>query len=1138
MELRGLPHAGWIVAVSLVVYLATSYGGIRSPDAEILFEACDALKSRRTFAIEPESAWEGFGLAKGRNGELYSIFGPLQSIACVPFLAAVDVLGPEKFFNGLGLEIPPSHYVPGGLQEALHDEPVDNRMAHARRSVLAWLWGCMVSALGVGLFFRIARRFSQHPFSVVSVTTLYALGTPTWSYAGTFFSEPLATLLLLASFDRLLESEDRGGAQIAAGTFLGLAAWAHITALLFVPFFVVLFALQRPTFRRAICFAVPLVLLLAGLGGYHFVIFGSPFETGRSVGGTNQYATFVAPWRGIYGLLLSPGKGMFVHVPIAILAIIAWPTLLARHRPLGLVLGGTLVFRLLFIASRSDWHGGFSPGPRLLMQAMPFLLLGLIPWVTERVGRRTFSTYLYFSLGLVSLAMQWLLVAGEPFALLHAFRLDALGSGQNVFEGDSLYLEPEFSVLGRILEGPVGPLLFRSHFATPAPLWVGGMYVLVPTALVGAIVMSGGWRIAGPGNGGPLERHGPLLLAAFVLALFLPTLTNGFTNWDDPQYVQSNPFARRGFLGIPLAFLGSHEDAYYPVTHAIYSVIQAFFGTSALAHHAVQVGLFAAGVALLPWALAAFGVPSAAGFWIALIWAVHPMRAESVSWVANLKDPAAFLGLVIAFGAYGQGRRKLSTLAFTLALLAKSMFFPLAGLFVLLEGRRVSWREALRRAGPYLVVAFAVALLGAFLHVFPSEARARTRPGGSLLGAIPSILYLPWWYLWRTLSLRHPQSVYTYDAVGWLDPRHFFSLGGWVLAFLLLWRLPREKRPPWILGLAAWTLPFLPVTGLVPLVQPVADRYAFLPSLALMSAVVLGLRSLAPRLPGWAPATLLALAVGGQALASIPRQLDYRSAITLWEADLPREPESWTVRFNLAGAYGGEGRWEEAIVQLEKAQAIRPSQEVERWLAFARLAQRGLPSELVPIYSQRLAVAEDEVVVWLDLTRELVRMDRLVEAEAVLEDLPDDRAEVLFFRGMLLAAEGRSKDALRMVAEAIAREPGLGQAHLFRAELLAEMGRDEELVRLADVPVEDSRDRALLAKARAMAFLRMRRFEEALAATEVEIEEEHRPILSAARAASLLLLGRKEEALRVARAGDGPGADRLLLQTVLEQAGE
>nr|PZM91144.1 MAG: hypothetical protein DIU72_10775 [Pseudomonadota bacterium] len=1120
----------WLFWGSLAVFLLTAHAAVRSPDAEILFEACDALASRGTFALEPVSAWEGHGVETGRDGRTYSIFGPLVSIACAPLLALIDAIGPLAVFEALGGPPWPSHYVPDGLFQALDGEPPTDLLPHARRALVAWIFNGVVSALAVALFFRVARRFAADERAALSVTVVFALATPTWPYAGTFFAEPLATLLVLAAIERMgLPGAARGLRLAVAGLFAGLAAWAHITAVLFAPFFPFLASLEEGRFRpaRALVFGTGLALGLGGLALYHYLLWGDPFETGRY----SNYGRFVPPWRGLYGLLLSPGKGLFLHVPVALLGAWAFGEFWRKYRAMGAIFAGALLVRLVFIASRSDWHGGFCVGPRLLLQGMPLLLLPLVPWLDDRIGRRPRAVLAFAFVSLVSFGVQWLFVAGEPFRILHELRLDALAAFRAVFDNDEFYLDFATAPLAHLPFGPVGPYLLR-NVRSPLLLWAFGVFSVLlllgfpVKALLGKGEVPGvPWR----------ERLAPFLLALATAALYVPTLGNDFINLDDPWYVHGSPFATEGWRGILLAFFESHLDAYYPVTHAIYTVVQTLFGTSALAHHAVQVGIFAAGVALLPWALAAFGIPRAVGFWIALLWAAHPMRVESVSWVGNLKDPAAFLGLVLAFGAYGAGWRKTSVAMLALALLAKSAFFPIAGLFVLLERRRAGWERAFVRALPHLAVAATVAAIGAYLHVFPAAAEGRTHPGGSLGAAIPSVLWLPWWYLGRNLTFRYPQALYTFEPVGWLDPRFLVALVAWGGALAVLWKLPREKRLAWGTGLAAWILPFLPVTGLVPLVHHVADRYDLLPSIPVWAGIVLAAREGARRLPRWAAPVAAGSALAVMAAVNLPRQLDYRDSVALWETELPREPNHATVRYLLGTAYANAGRWDDAIAQLETLYEMEPSVETAIHVARARLGKYDVPLEIRPRYAAHLARASDPVLVWLNLVQELVSAGERERAKSILADLPQERAEVVLHYAILDATEGRYEEALGRVDEALGLDATLAQAHLYRAFLLKNLGRDEELARLADVQLESSQHRALLAKERAMALLRLRRAEEALAATEVEVDERHWPILAAARAAALMLLGRTEEARLVAESGDGPGADRALLQAVLEQ---
>ena len=284
----------WLFWGSLAVFLLTAHAAVRSPDAEILFEACDALASRGTFALEPVSAWEGHGVETGRDGRTYSIFGPLVSIACAPLLALIDAIGPLAVFEALGGPPWPSHYVPDGLFQALDGEPPTDLLPHARRALVAWIFNGVVSALAVALFFRVARRFAADERAALSVTVVFALATPTWPYAGTFFAEPLATLLVLAAIERMgLPGAARGLRLAVAGLFAGLAAWAHITAVLFAPFFPFLASLEEGRFRpaRALVFGTGLALGLGGLALYHYLLWGDPFETGRY----SNYGRFVPP---------------------------------------------------------------------------------------------------------------------------------------------------------------------------------------------------------------------------------------------------------------------------------------------------------------------------------------------------------------------------------------------------------------------------------------------------------------------------------------------------------------------------------------------------------------------------------------------------------------------------------------------------------------------------------------------------------------------------------------------------------------------------------------------------------------------------------------------------------------------------
>ena len=69
-----------------VVYALFSYGGIRSPDGEVLYRTAESLVRDGDFSIEPLEAWPEFGVARGRDGEWYGKYGPGQPLAAAPLV--------------------------------------------------------------------------------------------------------------------------------------------------------------------------------------------------------------------------------------------------------------------------------------------------------------------------------------------------------------------------------------------------------------------------------------------------------------------------------------------------------------------------------------------------------------------------------------------------------------------------------------------------------------------------------------------------------------------------------------------------------------------------------------------------------------------------------------------------------------------------------------------------------------------------------------------------------------------------------------------------------------------------------------------------------------------------------------------
>src|SRR6185369_4520913 len=176
-------------------------------------------------------------------------------------------------------------------------------------------------------------------------------------------------------------------------------------------------------------------------------------------------------------------------------------------------------------------------------------------------------------------------------------------------------------------------------------------------------------------------RSPELWLFALGLALYGGAVGHRFTSWDDDFYVTRNPLIRDlSPAGVFRIFTTFSNCNYHPLTYLTYLAEYAAVGLSPWLYHLDNVLLHAvAGVLafrlLRRWAGCRFA--AALG---ALLFLVHPLRVESVAWVAERKDLLCgvfYLGSLLAYTAHlerGGGARYAAALAlFALALLSKVM---------------------------------------------------------------------------------------------------------------------------------------------------------------------------------------------------------------------------------------------------------------------------------------------------------------------------------------------------------------------------------------------------------------------------------------------------------------------------------
>ncbi|MGQ9500450.1 MAG: hypothetical protein ACUVSF_02685 [Anaerolineae bacterium] len=385
------------------LYLLSYRGGFHSVDEVSMFAVTESLVKFGAPHTD-QIAWTQWTTTQreaqgffGIDGHVYSKKAPLFSLVMAP-LYGLALLTP-----GIGM-----------LQTAS-------------------LTNALVTAGTAGLVYMSVRALAFNRFVALATAGIFGTATIAWVYSKYLFSEPLSGLLLLGVTFVVLRvrgSEERWSAGLA-GFLAGLAVATRVNNLFVVPvwalYLVGVGVRCDPSvgqcFRRgAVRLLYRLLPLLCFLGGvlppllllllYNALRSGNPLQTGYDL-------TIFSPeiLTGLYKLLLSPLRGLFVYSPVLLLSLPGMIWLWRRHRGAVLLVAGVSGITLLLFATWSSGEG-LSWGSRFLVPLVPLLSICLAPLVERTYRHNLVATALLGVLGCVSLVIQVLGVAINPWVYL------------------------------------------------------------------------------------------------------------------------------------------------------------------------------------------------------------------------------------------------------------------------------------------------------------------------------------------------------------------------------------------------------------------------------------------------------------------------------------------------------------------------------------------------------------------------------------------------------------------------------------------------------------------------------------------------------------------------------------------------
>jgi len=537
-----------------------------------------------------------------------------------------------------------------------------------------------------------------------------------------------------------------------------------------------------------------------------------------------------------------------------------------------------------------------------------------------------------------------------------------------------------------------------------------------------------------------------LVLAAITFIVFGQTLRHDFVAYDDDDYVYGNPVVARGLTlkGIVWAF-SFHASNWHPLTWLSHMLDCQLYGLQPGGHHLTNVLLHTATV------LALFLVlrEMTGAFWrsafVAAVFAIHPLRVESVAWVVERKDVLSGLFFMLTIGAYvryarrpwSRGRYVLVVLLFVLGLMSKPMLVTLPLVLLLLDYWPLQRKEA---AGKLVLEKLPLFALSAAACVATLLAQHEGIQSAELFSlplrfgnaVVTCLVYVGQMFYPVGLAVFYP---YPHRLLSWE-----VALAGALLAGFSAVALWQRRKQPWLLVGWLWYLTMLlPVVGIIQVGrQAHADRYTYLPQIGIYLAATWLVAEWRFNRVGLGVLMTAVLAV--LMFCAWKQAIYWQNSETLWAHTLAYTTDNYVAQCNLGNDLRGKGKLDAAITHYQEALAISPNYAAAHYNLGNALYDKGRLDEAIAHYQKALQIQPDSEEAHYNLGLALLRKGSVDEAirhfQQALQIQPG-LADAHYNLGLAFFRKGSAGEAIDHLQKALQIEPANPTIQYSLAWLLA-----------------------------------------------------------------------------------------------------
>lgn len=434
-----------------------------------------------------------------------------------------------------------------------------------------------------------------------------------------------------------------------------------------------------------------------------------------------------------------------------------------------------------------------------------------------------------------------------------------------------------------------------------------------------------------------MKRNSILLVALLVAAAFLSygNVWSFAFLYDDEFLIEKNTFLL-GFDTFSEIFrrsstggAGFTDSFYRPMQIVAYLLMRQIFGPEASTYHLLNVGLHAINAGLIFAFARRIGLSRLGAFLPALLWVVHPIHTEAITYKSGTADPLStvFILFALVVLTYGTAFRYLSmaAIAFALAILSKEAAIVFPGLVMTLlfltRDDRWKWRTYLPSV-PFWLMAFGYLGLRATvlnfdgdftMYKFENEySKSFALRLYTFLSTLPDYLKVFVWPFDLHIDRDYPVAttlVATKPLLG------LTLLAVPFACFIRMWRR-RDRSWPWIPWMALWFMAaYGPSSGiLIPVNALFLEHWMYLPSIALFIGLGLSIQMFASTPTRSRIAIGVAVLVAGAlGYRTYDQNWVWQNPISLYSHILKYNPAAGRVRHNLAMSLDEAGRTEEAL---------------------------------------------------------------------------------------------------------------------------------------------------------------------------------------------------------------------------------